>query len=61
MILVERLKEEIQRRRIPPNQTVFRKRMGTIDDTYVLNYLVTKQLGKRGRLIVLFVNLKAAF
>lgn len=33
MILVERLKEEIQRRRIPPNQTGFRKRMGTIDDT----------------------------
>lgn len=61
MIVVERLKGEIQRRRIPPNQTGFRKRMGNIDDTYVLNYLVTKLLGKRGRLIVLFVNLKAAF
>lgn len=46
MILVERLKEEIQRRRIPPNQTGFRKRMGTIDNTYVAELFGQQAIGK---------------
>lgn len=36
--------------------------MGTIDNVYVLNYLVNRQVWRRGRkLIALFVDLRAAF
>lgn len=35
--------------------------MGTINNIYVLNYLVNKQLGKKKRLVALFVDLKATF
>lgn len=36
--------------------------MGTIDNIYVLNYLSGKQLGgKGGRMVAMFVDLKAAF
>lgn len=59
-ILMGRLKEEIERGGIiPPNQTGFREEMGTINNIYVLNYLVNKQLGKKKRLVALFVDLKA--
>lgn len=47
---------------IPPNQTGFRKGMGTIDNIYVLNYLINKRISRKGRkLIAFFVDLKAAF
>lgn len=47
---------------ISHNQTGFRKGMGTMDNIYVLNYLVKKQLEKKkGRMVVMFVNIKAAF
>lgn len=33
--------------------------MGTIDNIYVLNYVVNKQLGRKGgRLVVIFIDLK---
>lgn len=36
--------------------------MGTIDNIYVLNYLITKQIGKKGgKLVAFFVDLKATF
>lgn len=36
--------------------------MGTIDNIYVFNYLVNRQLGrKKGKLVAFFVDLKAAF
>ena len=39
--LAERLKEEVEGKGlIPPNQTEFRKGMGTRDNIYMLNYLV---------------------
>jgi len=45
-ILAERLKNEVEERgKIPQNQTGFRKGMGTIDNIYVLNYLVNRLLG----------------
>lgn len=61
--LGERLKEDIEEKKIlPANQTGFRKRMGTIDNIYVLNYLVNTGLGrKKGKVIAMFVDLKAAF
>jgi len=35
--------------------------MGTMDNIYVVNYLINKQLGKRKKAVALFVDLKAAF
>jgi len=63
MILGERLEEEVERKGIiPQNQTGFRKGMGTVDNIYVLNYLVGRQLSrKKGGLVACFVDLKAAF
>lgn len=40
-ILAERIREELEQKQIiPKNQMGFRKRMGTIDNIYVLNYLI---------------------
>lgn len=33
---------------IPPNHTGFRKGIGTIDNIYVLNYIINKRLGRIG-------------
>lgn len=35
--------------------------MGTIDNTYVLNYLVNRQLEKKGKLVAIFVDLNITF
>lgn len=44
------------------NQTGFRKGMETLDNIYVLNYIGNRQLDRRkGKLVALFVDLKAAF
>jgi len=62
MGLAERLREECEAKRvIPQNQTGFRKGMGTMDNIYVVNYLINRQLGKGKRVVALFVDLKAAF
>lgn len=46
---------------VPQSQTGFRKGMGVIDNIYVLNYLVNKQLKRKdGRMVATFVDLKAA-
>lgn len=47
---------------VPQNQTGFRKGMGTMDNVYVLNYLINRQpsRGKR-KMMTFFVNLKAMF
>ncbi|CAK9799089.1 Transposon TX1 uncharacterized 149 kDa protein [Anthophora plagiata] len=62
-VLAERLIKEIEEKEImPPNQTGFRKGMGTIDNIYVLNYLINRQVARKGgKMWVLFVDLKAAF
>lgn len=47
---------------IPRTQTGFRKEMGIMDNIYVLNYVVNRQIGRAGRkLVALFVDLRAAF
>jgi len=58
--LAERLKDVKGKRLIPPNQAGFRKGMGTLDNIYVLNFLINRQVRKK-RKLTLFVNLKAAF
>lgn len=36
--------------------------MGTVDNIYTLNFLINRQLGKKGgKLVALFVDMKAAF
>jgi len=54
------LREKIEGKGIiSPNQTRFRKGM---DNIYVLNYLMNKKLeAKKGKVIAMFVDLKAAF
>lgn len=61
--LAERVRKETEEKRIiPHNQIGFRKGMGTMDNIHVLNCIINKQLGKKeGKLIALFINLKAAF
>lgn len=58
-----RLKRELEEKgSVPHNQTGFRKGMGVIDNIYVLNYLVNRQMEKKeGKLVAMFVDLKAAF
>lgn len=62
-VLAERLRKEIEEKRIiPENQTGFRKGMGTMDNIYVINYMVNKYLEKKGgKVVTLFIDLKAAF
>lgn len=61
--LAERLRKEVERKEmISPNQTRFRRGMGTLNDIYVLNYLVNRQLEKKGKkMITVFVDLRSAF
>lgn len=41
--LAERLREEVEGKGlIPPNQTGFRKGLGTVENIYVLNYIINK-------------------
>lgn len=62
-VLRGRLEKEVEKTGgIPHNQTGFRTGMGTMDNIYTLNYIVNKNLGKKGgKLIALFVDFKAAF
>jgi len=61
-ILAERLRREIEEKEIVPhNQTGFRKGMGTIDNIYVINYVVNRNIERGESMIALFVDLKAAF
>lgn len=46
---------------MPPNQTGFRKGVETIDNVYVLKYLINRQIERKGKLILVFMDLRAAF
>lgn len=62
-VLAERLRKEVEEKGIMPRyQTGFRKGLGTMDNIYVLNYLINRELGrKKGRMVAFFIDLKAAF
>ncbi|XP_046145234.1 uncharacterized protein LOC123988602 [Osmia bicornis bicornis] len=62
-VLTERLRQEAESKKmIPDNQTGFRKGMGTMDNIYVLNFLVNRQIKKeKGKVMACFIDLKAAF
>lgn len=61
MLLGEKLEKEVEGGRISQNQTGFRKEMRTMDNVYVLNYLVSTELNKRKGKMAFFVDLREAF
>jgi hypothetical protein len=62
MVVAKRIEIECEEKKvIPQNQTGFRKGMGTMDNIYVINYLINRQLGRRKKVVALFVDLRAAF
>lgn len=62
-VLAERLRREMEEKGIvPENQTGFRKGKGTMDNIYVLNHIINRRIEEKGgRMIAVFVELKAAF
>ncbi|XP_076660538.1 uncharacterized protein LOC143363894 [Halictus rubicundus] len=47
---------------LPASQTGFRKGVGCVDNIYVLNYLLNRQVRRKERkMVIFFVDLKAAF
>lgn len=63
LILAERLEEVVKEKGLfPPNHIRYRKEMGALDNVYVVNYLINRQLSrKRGNLTMTFADLKAVF
>ena len=62
-VLAERLREEVEGKKLlPPSQAGFRRGMGCIDNIYVLNHLINRQVTrKERRMVIFFIDLKAAF
>lgn len=61
-ILNRRLEKGIKEKRIiPENQTGFRKGMCTMKNIYVLNYLISRETAKAGKIITCSLDIKAAF
>ncbi|XP_070529779.1 calponin homology domain-containing protein DDB_G0272472-like [Cardiocondyla obscurior] len=62
-VLAERLRKEIEEKEIlPQSQAGFRRDMGTVDQIYVLNYLLNKKIEeKEGKMVIVFIDMKAAF
>ena len=63
MIAEKRLREEIERLQLlPETQARFRKGKSGIDNIYILKTAADRTINKKkGKLFVLFVDLKAAF
>jgi len=63
-VLGEKLREKVEKKGlISLNQTGFRKGMETLDNVYVFNYLaINRQIKiKGGKMVALFMDLKAIF
>lgn len=62
-VLAGSLEEDLERKRIlSETQAGFKKGMGTLDQTYALNYIINWQIGRKaGKLTAVFIDLKAAF
>ena len=62
-ILRRRLEEEIERKRIlPEEQAGFRKKTrDTTDNIYVLSHIIQKAIVKGKRVYAIFIDLKAGF
>lgn len=47
LILVERLEEVVEEKGLfPPNHIRYRKGMGALDNVYIVNYLINRQLSR---------------
>ncbi|KAL6420056.1 hypothetical protein ACFW04_011913 [Cataglyphis niger] len=61
-VLTNRLSNEVEKKGLVlQNQTGFRKGLGTMDNIFILNYLMNRQLGKKKDKLAFFIDLKAAF
>lgn len=62
-VLTNRLRNEVEYKGlIPQNQTWFRKGLETMDNIYVLSYLINRQVSKPGsKIVALSVDLRAVF
>ncbi|XP_070529983.1 uncharacterized protein [Cardiocondyla obscurior] len=61
-VLVKRLRKDIEEKGIlPRSQAGFRRDMGTVDQIYVLNYLINKKIEKERKCPSLFTLLLADF
>ncbi|KAL6418365.1 hypothetical protein ACFW04_012182 [Cataglyphis niger] len=62
-VLASKLSDEVEKKGlVPQNQTCFRKMLGIMDNIFILNYLVNRQLEKKkGKLVAFFMDLKTAF
>lgn len=63
MVLENRLSQELEQKRIiPETQAGFRRERSTIDNIQILNYVVNREIRKKGgRLYTFFADLTAAF
>lgn len=63
MVLSKRLKEEVERKGLlPETQNGFRKNRSVIDNVYILQHAIEREIIKpKGKLFALFVDISAAF
>lgn len=61
-ILEKRVRKDVEKMGLlPESQAGFRRVRKTIDNIYVLNYLISREIAKKkGKMIVLYVYFKAA-
>lgn len=62
-VLAEKLREEVEGKgMLPSNKTGFTKGVGAIDQIYVLNFRLNRRVvEKKGKVVVLFVDMKTVF
>lgn len=62
-ILNEKLKEDLEKKKIlSETQAGFRKQRGTIDNVYILQHIVERELTRKGgKVYAFFVDVKSAF
>ncbi|XP_070513035.1 golgin subfamily A member 6-like protein 22 [Cardiocondyla obscurior] len=59
----KKLRKDIEEKGIiPQSQAGFRRDMGTVDQIYELNYLLNKKIKeKKGKMVIAFIDMRAAF
>lgn len=61
-ILANRLRKEIEKKKIVlESQAGFREGRRVVNNLYVINFVVERQLEKEGKVIAAFIDLKAVF
>ena len=60
MVLGERLRREVETI-LPDSQSGFRRGRSGMENIYLLNFLVDREIHRKGKLVAFFVDLRAAF